>query len=78
MFVGELMGLPEDDPAVARGCVSLMAPIRILIIGDRRVIKRAFPSLGLGANDAPALAQHMVGFALAGLEAVARKSKKRN
>ena len=49
-FVGELMGLPEDDPAVARGCVSVMAPICILIIGDRRMMKRAFPSFGLEAR----------------------------
>jgi TetR/AcrR family transcriptional regulator, regulator of cefoperazone and chloramphenicol sensitivity len=77
-FIGELMGLPEDDPAVARGCVSVMAPICILIIGDRRMMKRAFPSFGLGEADAPALAQHMVDFALAGLEAVARKARKGN
>src|ERR1700723_751380 len=34
-LVGELMGLPEDHPAVARGCMTLMAPICVLILGDR-------------------------------------------
>jgi AcrR family transcriptional regulator len=77
-FIGEFMGLPEDHPAVARGCVSLMAPICILIIGDRRMIKRAFPSFGLGAEDAPALARHMVDYALAGLAATARQARKKN
>lgn len=77
-FVGELMGLSEDDPAVARSCLSLMAPICILIVGDRRMIKRALPSFGLGYEDAPALALHMVNYALAGLEATARKARKGN
>jgi TetR/AcrR family transcriptional regulator, regulator of cefoperazone and chloramphenicol sensitivity len=77
-FVGELMGLPEDDSAVARGCLTLMAPICILIVGDRRMIKRALPNFGLGSEDAPALARHMVDYALAGLEATARKARKGN
>ncbi|MGA2409437.1 MAG: CerR family C-terminal domain-containing protein [Candidatus Binataceae bacterium] len=74
-LAGELMGLPEDHPAVARGCMTLMAPICILILGDRRIMKRALPSLGLTAEDAPALARHMVDYALAGLQAAARKAK---
>jgi hypothetical protein len=51
------MGLPEDHPAVARGCMTLMAPICILILGDRRMMKHALPSLGLAAEDAIALAR---------------------
>jgi hypothetical protein len=74
-LVGQLMGLPEDHPAVARGCMTLMAPICILILGDRRIMKRALPSLSLAAEDAPALARHMVDYALAGLQAAARKAK---
>jgi AcrR family transcriptional regulator len=77
-LIGELMGLPQDHPAVARGCVSVMAPICILIIGDRRMIKRAFHNFGLEPEDAPALARHMVDYALAGLEATAREAKKGN
>jgi TetR/AcrR family transcriptional regulator, regulator of cefoperazone and chloramphenicol sensitivity len=77
-FVGDLMGLPEDDPAVARGCFTLIAPICVLILGDRRILKRAFPSFGLAAEDAPALVRHMVDYALAGLEAAARGVRKRN
>jgi AcrR family transcriptional regulator len=77
-FIGQLMGLPEDHPAVARACLSVMAPICILIVGDRRMIKRALPSFGLGTEDAPALARHMVDYALAGLEATARNAGKGN
>jgi len=74
-LVGELMGLPEDHPAVARGCMTLMAPICVLILGDRRIMNRALPGLGLTADDAPALARHMADYALAGLKAAARKAK---
>jgi AcrR family transcriptional regulator len=75
-FVGELMGLPEDHAAVARGCISIMAPICMLIIADRHRMKRELPSLGLAAKDAPAWARHMVQYALAGLEAVGREAQK--
>jgi AcrR family transcriptional regulator len=75
-IVGEWMGLPEDHPAVARGCVSVMAPCFLLLLFDRRTLKRAFPSLGLGPEDADALARHLVRFALAGLSAVASDVRK--
>jgi TetR/AcrR family transcriptional regulator, regulator of cefoperazone and chloramphenicol sensitivity len=74
-LAGQLMGLREDHPAVARGCMTLMAPICILILGDRRIMKRALPSLGLTAEDAPALARHMADYAMAGLRASAQKAR---
>jgi AcrR family transcriptional regulator len=74
-LVGELMGLPEDHPAVARGCMTLMAPICVLILGDRRIMNRALPGLGLTADDGPTLARHLADYALAGLKAAARKAK---
>jgi AcrR family transcriptional regulator len=75
-FLGELMKLPEDHPAVAYGCVSLMAPICMLILADRPHLTRALPAFGLKPNDAPALARHLFQYALAGLEAVAREARK--
>jgi TetR/AcrR family transcriptional regulator, regulator of cefoperazone and chloramphenicol sensitivity len=75
-FVGELTGLPEDHPAVARGCVTLMAPLCLLVLADRRMLKRALPSLGLGPEDAPDLARHMVQYALAGLDAIGRQARR--
>jgi TetR/AcrR family transcriptional regulator, regulator of cefoperazone and chloramphenicol sensitivity len=72
-FVGEYVNLPEDDPAVARACVSLMAPFCMLVLADRRRMKRALPSLGLAPEDAPDFARHLVKFALAGLESLKRK-----
>jgi AcrR family transcriptional regulator len=75
-IVAELMGLPEEHPAVARGCISTMAPCFLLMLFDRRTLRSAFPSLGLTPDDAPALARHLVQFALAGLSAVAREVRK--
>jgi AcrR family transcriptional regulator len=76
-FVGEFVGLPEDHPEVARACVSIMAPFCMLVLADRRRMKRALPSLRLGPDDAPDLARHLAQFALAGLEAVGREARKR-
>jgi len=74
--IAKYLGLPEDHPAVERGCVSVMAPMHWLLIVDRRLIKRIFPNLGFGPNDADALIDHMTDFAFAGLKAIA--DKKRN
>jgi hypothetical protein len=65
------MGLPAENPAVARGCVSVLAPCVLLLIYDRGTFKRAFPDFGLVAEDAPVLVRHMMCYALAGLAAVA-------
>ncbi len=73
--VGELMGLPADHPAVARGCVNVLAPCVLLLIYDRGTFKRAFPDFGLAAEDAPLLVRHMMCYALAGLAAVAEDAR---
>jgi AcrR family transcriptional regulator len=70
-IVAELMGLPDDHPAVARGCLILMAPFMMLMIGDRRMLAQVFPGLDLSPTSAGALSRHLLAFALAGLEAVA-------
>jgi TetR/AcrR family transcriptional regulator, regulator of cefoperazone and chloramphenicol sensitivity len=75
-FIGELMKLPEDHPAVAHGCISLMAPICMMIVADRGHLERALPALGLEPDAAAALARYMFRYALAGLEAIAREARK--
>jgi AcrR family transcriptional regulator len=75
-LVGELMGLPADHQAVARGCISIMAPCFLLLIFDRRMLKRAFPNLGLDPDDGPTVVRHMVQYALAGLSAVAAGARR--
>jgi AcrR family transcriptional regulator len=73
--VGELMGLPPDHPAVARGCINVIAPCMLLLIFDRRMLKGAFPGLGLAPDDAPGLVRHLVRYALAGLSAIAADAR---
>ena len=75
-FIGELMKLPEDHPAVAHGCISLMAPICMMIVADRGHLGRALPALGLEPDDAAPLARYMFHYAVAGLEAIAREARK--
>lgn len=75
-IVSELMELPEDHPAVSRGCISVMAPCFMLLIFDRKTVTRAFPSLGLAPQDAEALVGHLVQYAVAGLTAVANEARK--
>jgi AcrR family transcriptional regulator len=73
--VGELMGLPPEHPAVARGCVSVLAPCVLLLLHDRGTFHRAFPDFGMTAADAPVLVRHLMSFALAGLAAVAAEAR---
>jgi TetR/AcrR family transcriptional regulator, regulator of cefoperazone and chloramphenicol sensitivity len=75
-IVAELMGLPEDHPAVARGCISVLAPMLMLFVADRRILRRMFPNFGFGREHAQDLARHSIAFALAGLSAIARDARK--
>ena len=70
-IVGEVMGLPDTHPAVARACINLLAPFILLLIGDRRTTLQAFPGLGLTSADAPALTDHFLRYAIAGMAAIA-------
>ena len=70
------MGLPEDHAAVARGCISAVAPCVMLLVCDRPTLTRKFPNFGLEPVDAPAIVRHMVQFALAGLAAVAADARR--
>src|SRR5262245_1825742 len=45
-IVGELMGLPQEHPAVARGCISVMAPCFMLLLFDRRSEERRVGQAG--------------------------------
>jgi AcrR family transcriptional regulator len=74
--VAEFMELDADHPAVSRSCISVLAPCFMLLVADRRTLKRAFPSFGLSADNAEELAAHFSNFALAGLAAAANAARK--
>ncbi len=70
-IVGELIGLPEGHATVTRSVISLLGPILLLLIYDRRMFCRMFPDFGLNPSDSAAVVRHFMQFALAGLSAVA-------
>jgi TetR/AcrR family transcriptional regulator, regulator of cefoperazone and chloramphenicol sensitivity len=76
-IVGELMRLPPDHPAVARGCISVLAPLLMLFVVDRRTLNRLLPNLGLGRNDTHVLAEHLLQFALSGLAGISRATARK-
>ena len=70
-IISALTGLPPSDARVARGCISTMAPCVLLLLVNRRKLKRMLPELNLGADSAPLITRHLVDFALAGLDKTA-------
>ena len=72
-LVADLLSLPESHPAVARACISVMAPCLLMLIADPTSIKRIFPNFKLTATDAQPLGDHLTQFALAGLTAMAEQ-----
>lgn len=75
-IVGEITGLPEDHPVVARGCVSTMAPCFLLLTSQREHLRERFPGLSLSPAHAEDLVRHMVEFAYAGLRAVSASERR--
>jgi AcrR family transcriptional regulator len=69
-IVSALTGRRTDDPLVARGCISVMAPCALLLLVNRRKLQRLLPQLDLSPESAPQITRHLVEFALAGLKAI--------
>jgi TetR/AcrR family transcriptional regulator, regulator of cefoperazone and chloramphenicol sensitivity len=70
--VAEIMQLPPDHPAVVRSLINVIAPCVLLLIGHRGIARKVLPDLDM---DPEVLKQHMLTFALAGLEAVAKPAR---
>ncbi len=70
-IVGDMLGLPHDDPAVARCCLNIVAPFALLLLGNRQILGQVLPSLGAEAATADAIIEHFQRFALGGLNATA-------
>ena len=71
-LIAEIMDLPADHPAVSRCVISIMGPFLMLLITDRALQRQVAPKLD---DDSEALADHMVTYALAGIDAVAKRSR---
>lgn len=70
-LVGEILGLPDDHPAVARCLLNIMAPFALLLVGNRQILARFLPGLGAGTETPDAVIEHFQRFAFGGLSAVA-------
>jgi TetR/AcrR family transcriptional regulator, regulator of cefoperazone and chloramphenicol sensitivity len=74
-IIAAIMDLPEDHPAVARSLINVIGPCIMLLLTQHSVKKTVLPDLDL---DAESLTQHMLTYALAGLEAVAKEARARS
>ena len=68
-ILGQIMDLSPEDPTTLRSAVSVFAPCLFLLIAHRPLARNVLPGLEL---DPPALIEHMMSYALAGLAAVSR------
>ncbi len=75
-IVGELLDQPPDHPFVAQACISMIAPFTMLAIVDRNSLRSAFPSLQMIPENADALADNMLRYALAGISSIGRGSRR--
>lgn len=67
-MIGDILGVAPTHPAVSRSTVSIVGPCLFLLIANPDWQKKIFPAL---LTDTDALVEHMVAFALGGLQSVA-------
>jgi TetR/AcrR family transcriptional regulator, regulator of cefoperazone and chloramphenicol sensitivity len=70
-IIAELVGLPDEHPAVTRSIASIICPCILLLISDRDTTKMFYPNFGFEKADNADIVRHMVQFSLGGLAAVA-------
>lgn len=69
-IVGAILGRDADDPSTALACISVIAPLQLLLIADHKLVKGVHPALDLGPEAEDVLAEHFHRFAMAGLQAM--------
>lgn len=71
-IVARIMGLPDDHSAVAQGCICVLAPLQIMIIGQQSLVDRMYPEIDVRPASGEMLVERALAFALGGLEALAK------
>ena len=74
-IVAELMGVPDEHPAVTRGVFFVIAPSIMMLINDRDTMKLLNPNFGFEKSDNADIVRQMMLFVLGGLAAVAADVK---
>jgi AcrR family transcriptional regulator len=70
--LAEIMDLPPDHPTVSRTVLNVMGPVLLMLITSRTLQQKIAPNLD---PDPAGLTEHMVTYAFAGMQAVARKAR---
>lgn len=70
-IVGEILGLPHDDPIVARCCLNIIAPFVMMLVGNRQVLTQIFPGMTSDSAAVEETVAHFQRFAFGGIAAVA-------
>ena len=69
--IAELTGMPLTSPQLLRSVLSVMGPVMMLLILDRRIATPIQPLYSHAVQD---MARHMHTFAIAGLQAIAQQA----
>lgn len=69
--IAELTGMPVTSPQLLRSVLSVMGPVMMLLILDRRIPTPIQPLYSHAVQD---MARHMHTFAIAGLQAIAQQA----
>jgi AcrR family transcriptional regulator len=69
-IVGEILRLPPDNPGLQRSLFFMISPCLALLMAPRGIRENVFPALG---GDPAGLADDMLDYALAGLDAIGAK-----
>jgi len=70
-IIGDLLGVPADNPVVGRALLTVISPGLILAISDRETLVHIVPGLSNAADEIGLLTDHFERFIHAGLKAVA-------
>ena len=70
-IIGEIMGLPGDHPSVQRSLLLTVLPCLVMTVAPKDLSSKVLPAL----KDMQALADDLMRYVLAGLDAVAKDAK---
>ena len=72
-MIGDILGVPPTHPAVSRSTVSIVGPCLFMLLASPEWQKKIFPTLLV---DTDSLIDHMVAFALGGLQSIAAELRR--
>lgn len=71
--IGEIAGIPQDDPALTRCVLSVLAPCAMMLLGS---VGAPGPLAEISNMSRETITRHLYTFAIGGLEAISREREK--